>query len=464
MAGAMFKLGEQKARPGVYVRWFNDGGTARFSRPLGVGAAVVKSNWGPLNEVIAIEGANEVKNKIGTGKGADVVEEILNGGAILVNTVRIGTGGEPAMLTLETTGENGGAVDLLTKYPTSRKFNVTVRESLDPQQKEFLAFEDGRQVELIAFEAGDNESEALAQAINESSEFFKANSKGNGELASVLNQELSGGSDPDTAAENYTDAFEVTETKFYDSITVDSEDPAIHAALHAFVRRKIQEGFRMTMFAAASPDADFDDRITAAKSFNDFAVTYIGNGVETSTGVLIGATAAARVLGMFISGSYKSSLTGNTITGGVGVVGELTSSQYNEAATNGLMVFSLNSDGIPQIDYGINTLVSLREDEDEGWKKLRRVRTRYELIDRITVAIATSMANNLDNNHDDRQFVCTLANGEIGQMVREGGLESGEMIVDPDTPPEGDSAWFTFDNLVDLDGLEKAYLAFGFQY
>lgn len=46
MIGAMFKLGEQKARPGVYVRWYNAGGYARYSRPLGVGAAVIKSNWG----------------------------------------------------------------------------------------------------------------------------------------------------------------------------------------------------------------------------------------------------------------------------------------------------------------------------------------------------------------------------------------------------------------------------------
>ena len=462
MIGSMFKLGEQKARPGVFVRWYNDGGYAKYSRALGVGAAVVKANWGPLNKLITVESGEEVKAKVGTGLGADVIKQIFEGGAIFVHTVRIGTGGTPATVAL--TAATASTVELTTLYPTSRKFSVTVREALDPTKKELLVFEGTRQIESITFDAEGNEASALVVAVNDSSEYLKATTEADGVVEAVTSEQLTGGADPTATAEDYTTAFAKTETKFYDSITVDSEDSVVHASLHAFVRRKIREGYRMTMFVGEKSSVDFETRKSHAKAFNDFDVGYIGNGVETTTGVIEGATAAARVMGEFISGSYKSSLTGRTITGGIGIAGELTANEYNEAATNGMMVFSLNADGIPQIDYGINTLVSLGEDEDEGWKKFRRVRTRYELIDRITVMISKAMANNIDNSHDDRQFVITLANGVIGEMTREGGLASGEMIVDPAYKPEGDSAWFKFDNLVDLDGLEKAYLAFGFQY
>ncbi|GKV54238.1 hypothetical protein NCCP2222_01850 [Sporosarcina sp. NCCP-2222] len=460
--GAMFKLGEQKARPGVFTRWYNAGGYGRYSRPLGVGAAVVKSNWGPVGSVITVENGDQVKEKLGTGTGADVVKEIFEGGAYFVHAVRIGAGGTSASLSL--TAGAGQSVELRTIYPTSREFYVTVRDALDPSQKELLLYEGGRQIESLTFVAGENEASSLVAAVLVRSKYLTATNTGDGKLTGILNQKMTGGADPETIAEDYTNSFGATETKFFDSITVDSEDPAIHAALHAFVRRKIREGYRMTMFVGEKPSVPFETRISHAKSFNDFAVAYIGNGVETITGILEGATAAARVLGEFISGSYKSSLTGRTITGGTGIHGELTASQYDEAARNGMMAFSLNSDGIPQIDYGINTLVSLGEDEDEGWKKLRRVRTRYELIDRITNKVHKAMANNIDNWDDGRQTLITLANGEIGQMIREGALASGEMIVDPDNAPEGDSAWFKFNNLVDLDGLEKAYLAFGFQY
>ncbi len=462
MIGAMFKIGEQKARPGVFVRWYNDGGYAKYSRALGVGAAVIKSNWGPLGKLVTVESGDEVKEKFGTGIGADVIKQIFEGGAIFVHTVRIGTGGTPAAVSLE--AGTAETVEVSTLYPTSRKFSVTVREALDPTKKELLVFEGGRQIESITFTASGNEAASLVAAVLGKSKYLTATSTSTGVVKAAVSQELTGGTDPVTTAEDYTNAFKFTETKFYDSITVDSEDPVIHASLHAFVRRKIQEGYRMTMFVGEKPEVEFDTRIQHAKAFNDFAVGYIGNGVGTTSGVIVGATAAARVMGEFISGSYKSSLTGRTITGGVEIVGELTASQYNEAATNGMMVFSLNSDGIPQIDYGINTLVSLGEDEDEGWTKFRRVRTRYELIDRITVKISKAMANNIDNEHDDRQFIITQANGVIGEMIRESGLESGEMIVDPNYKPEGDSAWFKFNNLIDLDGLEKAYLAFGFRY
>ncbi|MEK5068106.1 phage tail sheath subtilisin-like domain-containing protein [Sporosarcina sp. FSL K6-1508] len=459
--GAMFKLGEQKIRPGVFVRWYNAGGYKRYSRPLGVSAAVIKSNWGPIGEVVTLDTGEDVKDKLGTGLGPDVVNEIFEGGASFCHTVRIGTGGQPAEVDLEAETET---VKLRTKYPTSRNFSVTVREALDPALKEIILFEGTRQIQSLTFAKGENEASALLEVVNAESKYLTATTAGSGEVEVVINEPLSGGADPDTVGEDYTDGMQHLETKFFDSITVDSEDAIIHAALHAFVRRKIREGYRMTMVVGEKPDVSFETRKSHAKAFNDFAVVYVGNGVETTTGGIVGATAAARVLGMLVSGSYKSSLTKNTITGGVGLIGEMTSNEYNEAVQSGMMVFSLNPDSIPQIDYGINTLVSLAEDEDEGWQKLRRVRTRYELIDRIAITISKAMANNIDNGHDGRQFVIQLANGIIGEMIGEGGLESGEMIIDPVTSPQGDSAWFKFDNLVDLDGLEKAYLAFGFQY
>ncbi len=360
MIGAMFRLGEQKVRPGVYVRWYNAGGSASYLRTIGIAAAVVQSNWGPFGEVITVEKAENIKKDIGTGKGADVINEIFNGGAYTVLAVRAGRGGDPAKLTLKN-DEDIDVVNLQTKYATSREFNVTIRESLISGEKEFIVYENNRQIENIVFQQGDDEINNFVFAINETSDYFSAtNLEGLGtELSLVLNEPVTGGSDPTITAEDYTDSFGVIEKKFFDGIAVDTEDHSIHASLQAFVKRRLQEGARIQGVVGERISVPFNTRKDNARSFNDFAMIYVGNGYETPTGGIDGAPAAGRVLGMMVSGNYKTSLTKKSVQGSIGVYGELTSAQYNEAVQNGMLVFSENADGLAQVDYGINTLVSV---------------------------------------------------------------------------------------------------------
>lgn len=464
MIGSMFKLGEQKTRPGVYVRWYNDGGTPTIGGTTGIAAAVVKSDWGKVGGVTTVSDAGKIDETIGTGSGAEVVKQILRGGAVEVLAVRVGDGGNEASVTLE--DEDGAdSLKVISKYPTSRDFNVTIRKSLNDEEKEFIAYEGTRVIERLSFAKGSSEMEELKDLINETSVYFTASEQdGNGTIEEVVNESFSGGDDPDTSAEDYTKAFELLDRKFFDGLAVDTEDVSIHASLDAYVNRSLKEGSRIIGVVGEKTSEPFKTRLDNAKAFNNFAVTYVGNGFVDGEEEVEGALAAARVLGEMVSRDYKDSLTKKELSGTSGIVGQLTPSEYTEAAKNGMMVFSESVNGFAQVDYGINTLVSVDSDEDEGWKKIRRVRTRFELIDRIAFTIANAMSSGVDNNDDGRQYIITLANGIIGQMVTDGGLESGEMIIDESNPPEGDSVWFKFEDLVDLDGIEKVYLAFGFRY
>lgn len=464
MIGAMFKLGEQKVRPGVYVRWYNDGGSGTFGGSTGVAAAVVKSNWGPTEKVVQVNDLSQIDKVIGSGYGAEVVEQALLGGAVEVLVVRAGLGGEHSEGILKD-DEGLESLKISSKYPSSREFNITIREALNDDEKELIAYEGTRVIERHSFKKGGDEAKELADLLNVASVYFVAQVQGDGgKVDSVVNESLTGGSDPSVVAQDYIDAFTLLERKFYDGITVDTEDTAIHASLNAFINRNLQEGSRIIGVLGEKVDTPFATRIANAKAFNNFAMIHVGNGFLVGESEIDGALAAARVLGEMVSGNYKDSLTKKEISGSTGIYGELTPSEYIEAAKNGMMVFSESVNGLAQIDYGINTLVSPGTDEDDGWKKIRRVRTRYELIDRIAFTLANAMSTGVDNNNDGRQYIITLANGIINQMIADGGLESGEMIIDDANPPQGDSVWFKFDNLVDLDGIEKVYLAFGFRY
>ncbi|MDU5945461.1 MAG: phage tail sheath subtilisin-like domain-containing protein [Paenibacillus macerans] len=466
MPGATFVLGEQKVRPDVYVRWHNAGGARIVTGTVGVAAAVVKSNWGPLGEVITIEAGN-VAEKLGSGYGPDTVNEIFIGGASTVLAVRVGTGGSQAKLELDNAVDPAvKVVRLLTKYPTTRRLTVTIRDTLeDPASRELLLHEETRQLERLLFTKGANEAAHLVEAVNSGSKFLTAIKLADGsELDELLDVPLKDGADPTVTGIDYADAFVLLERKFFDTITVDSEDVGVHASLHSFVKRMLSEGGGRLIGVVGEPTSvAFESRKQNAKAFNDFAMVYVGNGFSTASGKLEGAKAAARVAGVIASSAYNASLTHVPMTGSIGVIGELTNAQYKEAILSGMLTFSLNPDGLAQIDYGINTKVTLLADEDEGWKKIRRTRTRYELIDRIILTLHPYLGN-WTNNDDGRAFVITIANGIIQMMIREGGLESGQLIVDPDSPPQGDSAWFRFTDLVDLDSIEKLYMDFGFQF
>lgn len=469
MAGPMFKLGEQKARPGVYTRWENAGGDASVSRPLGVINAVVDVAWGPLNETVTI-GASEsdpatLKKLLGTGKGQQVVEQAFEGGALFVHVTRVGaaeTGTAPA-----STGENTG-ITFTALYPTTRELSVVVREGTTEGTYEVLVNEKREDkitnLEMLEIAPGEGDTplEFVVQTVNNESKIVKASATG--EALKQGSEELAGGKAPDITNDDYITAAKTAERTFYDNLITDSEDPALLAAFHTFIRKRLEAGYRaMAIFGSKSGDK-FADKIKVAKSFNDFAVVYVGNGFRTAQGDFIGALAAARVAGMIASSSYLSSPTFKTVRGAIEIIEVFSDFEYEEADKGGLFSFTYNEDDLVDIEYGINTLVSLAEDEDEGWKKIRRVRTRYELIDRIVAATIKTMRRNTSNSAPGRMTVCSKGTEIINQMIREGALESGVMIEDPTTPPHGDTAYFTFENLVDLDGLERAYITFPFRY
>jgi hypothetical protein len=125
------------------------------------------------------------------------------------------------------------------------------------------------------------------------------------------------------------------------------------------------------------------------------------------------------------------------------------------------LIFTFNAAGQVVIEYGVNTYVTPDADHDDGWKKLRRVATRDNLMDRIAAKWATIRVN---NSPDGRAILIQAAQGIINSMIAEGAMLSGTIIVDPDNPPAGDYAYFAFKDLVDLDGAEKLYGTFAFQF
>jgi len=244
---------------------------------------------------------------------------------------------------------------------------------------------------------------------------------------------------------------------------VDTNDTSIQAAVKTYTDRVVSEGKHVLAVIGEATSVALATRLADAKAFNDIPIIYVANGFTEDGVNMDGYKSAARVAGIIAKSTYRESITHYIVPDVDEIVGPLTNAEIELAINSGAIVFTKNANDDVQIEYGINTLVTLTEDQDAGWKKIRRTKTRYELMDRVA-AVWDPLIGKVDNNADGRATLMGAAQGIVEQMIKEGGFLAGaKVILDSENPPEGDQAWFAF-NGNDVDSGEKLYLTFGFRF
>lgn len=465
MAGAVFVAGEQKVRPGVYVRVVNRGLPTEPGLAAGIVAVPFRASWGPLGKAVLLESPDAATALFGSDGTVHALLDASLGGARQVLAYRMGSNGAAASTELQ--GQGGPVVTITAKYPGTRGNNlsVTVRDSLAATgQRELIVYEGTTRRQTITYAPGADEAAALVAAVAESgSEWITATATGSGPVTAVTQQALTGGTDPTITGEDYANALEAIEALDWNVLAVDTDDTATHAMVAAYIDRVRDEGKRVLCVIGEPTSVALDTRLSNAAAFNDPAVIYVANGLRGLDGVIReGYRAAALVAGIIASEPVTASFTHYVAPRTTEVVGLLTNAEIERAIKSGALVFTTNASKQVQIEYGINTLVTLAADQDAGWKKIRRMRTRDNLIERC-VAITDPLIGKVTNSPDGRAALIAAMQGVVDAMVREGALLSGTVREDPSNPAQGDSAWFLIE-VDDLDSAEKMYLTFGFRF
>ncbi len=467
---SFFIIGEKKTRPGVYFRYENWGTLPIAGVDDGKCAAVFRSNWGPLGQAVVLEQYEDIAKQYGDGgeNGTTAVPlEQFKGGARLVYALRLGTGGTHGTYEIkDATGES--VVHLILKYPGSRKLAVTIRPTLmDMSVSELLILEDTEQLEQLTFSNTENSVEALMEAFaaKKSNYFTLTKLKDSTEqLATIDQEEIAGGTDPNVTVSAYSKGFEVLEAYRWNVMAIDTEDTAIQMVMQLFLNR-IYDGGKFTMGVIGEPTTiDFETRLKHASAYNDYQMVYVGNGFTDIAGnVYEGYLAAARISGMVAGTPSNESITHAAVTGATEVTELLTNNQHERAIQAGALMFSVSAANTVWVEQGINSLVLPTAKEDIGWKKIKRVKVRFELFQRLNDTVEV-LIGRINNDPDGRMTVVQVSNGVCQTMVSEKKLLAGaHVIVDPDNKPEGDSAWFVV-YADDIDALEKMYYTFKFRF
>lgn len=464
MAGT-FILGETKTRPGAYFNIQKKGDNMATGIMNGVTAVIFKADFGPLNTAVELNAEDGYEGIFGTGLTTDAIREAIAGGAKMIIACRVGNGGTQGTISLKDTGGED-ALSITAKYPGNKDFMVTVREKLsDSALKECIFYAGTTEFEKIEFASGEGEAGALVDALA-TSRNFKAelkDGKKTAQLAVVSQCAFTRGTNPQTTTGDYSNAFAQVEPYEFNTICMDTEDPEIHLLLQSFLNRIFDAGSLAQAVVAEKHTVDLETRVNHAASFNDEKMNYVLNAWVDEQGTEIdGYQTAARIAGMIGAVSASSSLTHTVVSGFSEILEKLTNTDIISAEKNGCIVLSYNKARQVWIDNAINTLITPADNQDDGWKKIRRVKTRFELIRRINTTM-DDLVGKVDNDTNGRATVVSQIQGVGDSMKEEGKLVACAVTESSAYKADGDSAWFDID-VIDKDSMEHIYLTFLFRF
>ncbi len=464
MAGT-FILGETKVRPGSYFNIQKKGGNAAAGIMNGVTAVIFKADFGPLNTAVELSAEDGYEQTFGTGLTTDAIREAIAGGAKTIIACRVGNGGTQGTIALKDTAKED-ALSITAKYPGDKDFTVTVREKLsDSTLKECIFYTGTTEFEKVEFVSGEGEAKALVDALA-SSKNFKAELKPDKEsalLAIVSQSAFTKGTNPQTTTGDYSNAFAQVEPYEFNTICLDTEDTEIHLLLQSFVNRIFDAGSLAQAVVAEKHTVELETRIKHAAAFNDEKMNYVLNAWVDEQGTAIdGYQTAARIAGMIGAVAANSSLTHTVISGFTEILEKLTNTDMISAEKRGCIVLSYNKAKQVWIDNAINTLITPANNQDDGWKKIRRVKTRFELIRRINTT-TDDLVGKVDNDNNGRATVISQIQGVGDSMREEGKLIACAVTESSAYKADGDSAWFDID-VIDKDSMEHIYLTFLFRF
>lgn len=463
-----YNAGEMKKRPGVYQRHTNTGSSAPSGAQDGICAIPVKSTWGPLGKVVKNATASDLEKNYGsgtygTGYTVPAAAAMFDGGASVVYTYRLGTGGTQATAEI-TTGLTATA-----KYPGTMAISVEVKDKLgDTTMKQLLVYAGTALVETWDFAAdGKTEGANLIAATNKSAYITVTGDAATVPALAVASGALKNGADPTVTNDDYSKAFAALESYYYNTIALDVDDDAsmtLSLLLQTYMKNAYKLGKLGYAVVGEKTTVDFATRCTHAAAFNDAKVVYLGGGYKAGTEDKDGVMAICHTAGVIASTPSNQSIIHAVISGATELCESLTYAQYEQAIESGMLLLSTSPDGAIWYDSGITTLITPDEStQDEGWKKIRRGKIRFEMIDRMDQVMAPKVGR-VTADSDGIADIVQTGQRVLDAMVNEGKLAAGATFAeDPNNPFSADSAWFIID-AYDNDSLEKIYLQYQFRH
>lgn len=469
MGGGVWQEGVKQERAGFYMIWKARAMAAIGGGTRGVVAIPVRSNWGPVKQITTVTMGN-LAEMFGQdqssgftayrlawlallGKPSQLLLYRLTDGSESVNTFSIKDGANTEIATLE------------SKYPTTRDFRVTIRESAsDSTRTELIIYEGTVKLFSVTAPSGVGVTQALVEAVNTSAsnKFVTAKFKaaGDGTVTPGTSQAFTGGNAgvETITSQSYIDAMTAFEAVKFNGFVLDTAgDSALRLTTKAWIERLRDAGKKVRLYMGGSAA---DDLVPTTGNSRSQAMNHEGIVNVTVTGVIGGVEYPSHQVAAWVAGNEEGmSLTQSStyaITPFEDVKPRLTDIQIKEGIRAGSFILVSNGENVI-VEKGINTLTSLGANQDNSFKKLKIIRLRDSIYEDIK---ETARKN----------WIGKIANSPEGQDAVLGGIKTYFQTMTPalmssftvsadaekNATAEGDEFYWMY-TADEVDNMERIY-------
>jgi hypothetical protein len=408
----------------------------------GVVAIPVKANWGPVREFVTITRQSELIAAYTESEATNITAYrcgylALLGGAKKVLMYRLAdSSAAKASITLQDSASTN-MVKLETLYPSTRAFNVTTQDNaVDSTNKTDVKLYEGTTL-LRTMTVPKGSADNIVTAINnDTGNLWVVASKvagGNGILKSVAAQNFTGGNAGVSSITNtdYINAQEALETIKFNIGTLDGNtNDALQTSFAEWVKRVRSEGKTVIWgfggAAAVDKASDaIDQGADRSAAFNHEGIFNVGTGAILDGTEYTSAEIACYICGAIAGQQLKESIT-YFATPFDDVSRRMTGKSEMEAAVNGGLLVLYHDGTLVKVLRGMNSLVTLRQGQNNQFKKIRAIRVMDAINDDLLSTAEANYIGKVNNTEEGRlaligafkEYMRLLAVGEV--IEREG--------------------------------------------
>lgn len=449
MAGGTWTPTDKPILPGLYLNFRSAGLSAIQAGERGTVAMPVKAIWGDTNKIYTITSESQLKEvftddeKIGTAYKLGKLALLGGAKKILMKRITDGTDTKASVTLQSGTSSNSiDAIKLEAKYSGTygNKFKVTVADNISISgAKDIKLYIDSVLVKTFTVSGT---PEDIVNAINNdpTNTYITATllEGAEGNLLNVTSASFAGGTDgiQNIANSNYTDAFVDFEKEQFNVFVLDGvTDEGLQASVKAWIERLREEGRGVIAVIGGSTSDDkasnaVEIAIQRSASMNYEGIVNVGvgaylNGVEYSS-----SEVACWVAGL-IAGQTLTQSTTYAVAPFSDVNRRWTKAEMEQAVEGGVFLLVWDGEKV-KVLRGINTLTSLRQGQNEAWKKIRAIRVMDAINNDLVKTAEDSYVGKVNNTVAGRNALVMACREYMKTLAMGGVIEPDDWKVELD--------------------------------